>query len=87
MNNPASAKRNVLGLVVLGSILVAVGQARGGRTPRIRLVVGAFVVIVVLSMIAEVAPRLAVTTAALVAVTALISSGPAALAGLANLNA
>ena len=76
--SPVAARRQVLGIIIFGAVLVAITRAiDDNKKVRIRLIIGALLVIIVLTMLSEVAPKLAVSMAALAGLSALFTAAPA----------
>ena len=80
---PQQARRYVIGMVVISAVLVAIARVRGEESKvRIRLIIGAMVVLMVLSIVSEFAPSMAVAFAGIVAVSSAVTAREA-VAGLA----
>ena len=76
---PASARRTVIALMAFSAGMTFAGRLIDGNGFRPRLLVGAFFATIVLSMVADGAPKLASGFAVVIFMTVLATSGPQVL--------
>ena len=81
---PAGAKELALGSVVITGVLASVNSVSKGHLPSVRIVLGLGFAGVVLTFLADPAPDLAGSFAALLLVSALLNLGSSAFANISK---
>lgn len=81
----AQAKRYAILATVVTVALTSVKAARSGQTPPPQAIVGGFVVAIVLTVLADVAPQVAGPLALFVLVSSLVTAGDQPLAAISQI--
>ena len=81
---PRRAKRIILLAIIVAGTIAFVRQAAEGEIPSVRIAVGGFVALIMLTLIAEAAPEVAAGFAMLTLVSSIFVTGEPALSAITS---